>query len=193
VIATTSVTAGEFNPTLSIGDQAPSFEGLVGTDGKPHGLADLADKAAVVVIFTCNSCPTAVDYEDRIIELNKKWGDRVGVVAINSNRIEADSLAQMTSRAEQKGFTYPYVKDETQAVARAYGAIYTPEFFVLNKDRKVVYMGALDDKTDASQVSVRYVEAALQAAADGKSPEVAETVARGCAIRFQRTRTPRNP
>lgn len=191
LLAAAVAAAGEYNPVLSVGDQAPAWQDLPGTDGKTHSLADLKDRPVVVVVFTCNSCPYAVDYEDRIIALARKHAGPEGqaaVVAINVNTIEEDRLPAMQQRAKEKGFNFPYLFDASQQIARAYGATFTPEFFVLDKHRKVVYMGALDDSTRADEVKVRYVEAAIQAALAGESPAVKETVARGCLVRYARSR-----
>ena len=179
------------NPALKVGDAAPDWKELPGTDDKKHSLADLHENRVVVVVFTCNSCPYSVDYEDRIIELQKKYADHkegVVVVAINSGRKPSESLDKMKERAKNKEFPFAYLVDETQQVAEAHGAASTPEFFVMNKDRQVVYKGALDDKTDATQVQVKYVELAIEAALKGELPETREVPARGCAIRFQRAR-----
>ncbi len=178
--------AGEFNETLSPGDAAPAWENLPGVDGQRHSLADV-DAEVVVVVFTCNSCPVAADYEDRIIALAKKYGGTDGkaaFVAINVNRIPEDSLPKMKERAEQRGFPFPYLFDESQNIARAYGAAFTPEFFVLDKNRRVAYMGGMDDSSDPKRVKTRYLEPAIQAVLAGEKPETAETVARGCRIRY---------
>lgn len=187
----TPVMAGEFNEVLSIGDAAPSWTDLPGVDGKKHALADYKDKAAVVLVFTCASCPTAVDYEDRINELAKRMGGaggQVAFVAICVNRVKGDTLADLTERAKQRQFAFDYLHDETQKVAKDYGAIFTPEFYVLGRDRKIVYMGAFDDKTDAAQVTQRHVEAAVNAVLKGEQPAVKETIARGCRVRYVRER-----
>lgn len=189
-----SLSAGEYNPVLNIGDKAPAWKDLPGVDGKMHSLADLKDKPVVVVVFTCNSCPYAVDYQDRINALARQHeGDsgKVAVVAINVNLVPADSLAKMKARAKDKGFVFPYLFDETQEIAKAYGATRTPEFFVLNSERKVVYMGAMDDNSTAGKVKKKYVEPAIAAALAGNVPEVKETVAIGCNIRFARRRRER--
>lgn len=183
-----AATAGEFNKVLKIGDAAPAWTHLPGTDGKKHSLADLKDKAAVVVVFTCNSCPFAVEYEDRIVALAKSAGEKVAVVAINVNTIKEDALPEMTKRAEKKKFPFAYLFDESQAIAKKFGANYTPEFFVLDRDRKVAYMGALDDTSKAADVKVRYVEDALAAVLAGKPAAKGETLARGCKIRFNRAK-----
>lgn len=183
--------AGEFNQTLSIGDMAPAWSKLPGVDGKLHSLADLAGKEVVVVVFTCNSCPAAQMYEDRIISLAKKHAgpdDKTALVAINVNTIEEDLLPAMQERAKKKKFPFAYLFDETQKIGKAYGANYTPEFFVLDKERKVVYMGALDDKLDPAEAKVNFVEAGIVAALAGKSPEKAETIARGCRVRYAKER-----
>lgn len=182
--------AGKYNKTLSIGDAAPEFKELMDADGKSHSLADLKDKEVVVVVFSCNTCPTAVDYEDRVIALVKKFGDNCAVVMINSNKVEGDLLPQLGEKAKAKQFNFPYIHDDDkQSTARAYGATFTPEFFVLNKERKVVYMGAFDDKTKPEEVKAEYVADAITAALAGKSPAVTETVARGCTVRYVRDRT----
>jgi peroxiredoxin len=177
--------AGEHNDVLKIGDAAPAWNDLPGTDGSKHSLAELRDKKVVVVVFTCNSCPVAKDYEDRIIELaiqNKE----VAFVAINVNRVADDSLEKMTDRAKTKGFPYPYLYDETQQIAKQFGANFTPEFFVLDQDRKVAYMGGLDDSTIAKQVKRTYLSNAIQSVLSGTKLEVTETLARGCRIRYAR-------
>jgi len=183
--------AGEYNPVLNIGDVAPAWSKLPGVDGKEHSLADLKDREFVIVVFTCNSCPAAVLYENRIIALAKKHaGDkgRAALVAINVNKVEEDLLPAMQEKAKAKKFTFPYLFDETQKIGKAYGANYTPEFFVLDKERQVVYMGSLDDSLHADQVKTNYVEAALDAIMSGKKPPVAETVAKGCRVRYARER-----
>jgi peroxiredoxin len=186
-----SAVAGEFNPTLNIGDKAPAWTNLPGVDGKPHSLADLKEKQVVVVAFTCNSCPYAIDYEDRMIAFAKKHctsAAKVSLVAINVNKIEEDSLPEMEKRSKEKQFPYPYLFDASQQIAKDYGATFTPEFFVLDKDRKVIYMGAMDDKSNPADAQVNYVELAVEAALASRSPETKETVARGCLVRYERKR-----
>lgn len=191
LIVTPSAPAGEFNPVLDIGDKAPEWNRLPGVDGKKHSLSDLKDRDVVVVVFTCNSCPYAVDYEDRLVSFASRHAEadsRVGLVAINVNTNPEDRLEEMTARAKARGFTFPYLYDETQDIARRFGAGATPEFFVLDKNRKVVYMGAMDDNPRASKVTRRYVDDAVQATLEGRMPEVRETVPIGCRIRFKRQR-----
>ncbi len=179
------------NAKPQIGDAAPEWKALTGTDGKQHSLSDLSAANVVVLCFTCNTCPYSIDYEDRLIALAKKYAatdETVKLVAINSNGVPVDSLENMKKRAMEKEFNFDYLKDETQEVAREYGAIYTPEFYVLNRDRTIVYRGAMDDSTKAQGVKVKYVELAIDAALSGKQPEVTTTGARGCTIRFKRKR-----
>jgi len=183
--------AGKYNERLSIGDAAPAWTNLEGTDGKKYGLADFANKDVLVLCFTCNSCPYAVDYEDRLIAFAKKFaveGNRCALVAVNANLVKSDLLPAMQERAKSKGFKFPYVHDATQQTAKAYGATFTPEFVVLNKDRKVVYLGAMDDSPDGKNVTKRYVEDAVAAALAGKLPETTETAAIGCLVRYARER-----
>lgn len=183
--------AGKYNEVLNIGDPAPAWSNLLGVDGKRHSLADLADKQAVVVVFTCNSCPVATDYEDRILAFSKKYAGpsgKVGLVAICVNQIPEDRLPKMKERAEAKGFDFPYLYDETQKIGKAFGANFTPEFFVLDKDRKVVFMGGMDDSSSVGQVKNRYLEPAVEAALAGSSPETAEAPAIGCRVRYARER-----
>lgn len=187
----TTVNAGEFNKKLNVGDPAPAWRDLPGTDGKKHSLADLKDKDVVVVVFTCNSCPIALDYEDRIIAFGKKYAStdaKVALVGINVNTIPDDRLDKMKIRAEKKKYNFPYVYDETQKIAKDFGATYTPEFFVLNKDRKVVYMGAMDDKNNESDAKTQFLEPAVVATLKGEKIAKGETLARGCMIRWKKER-----
>jgi len=184
-----TATAGEFNLVLKVGDAAPAWDKLPGTDGKPHSLADLKDKKLVVVVFTCNSCEVAQEYEDRIIDFANRHAQDVGLVAINVNAVPADSLAKMKERASAKGFTFPYVFDESQKIAKDYGADRTPEFFLLSADRKVIYMGAMDDGSDVQKPKLHYLEDAVTAALRDAKPATAETNPRGCRIRWARARS----
>ncbi len=191
VIASSVTFAGKYNPKLNIGDVAPGWTDLKDADGKAHSLANLKDKEVVVVAFSCNTCPTAVDYEDRLIALSKKFAadSRCAVIVINPNKVEGDLLPQLGEKAKKKGFNFPYVHDDdAQATAKAFGATYTPEFFVLNKDRKIVYMGAFDDSTKPENVKTEFVVEAVAAALAGKAPIVTEVAARGCTVRYARDR-----
>jgi thiol-disulfide isomerase/thioredoxin len=179
--------AGEFNQVLSIGDAAPSWNDLPGVDGKSHSLADLKDSKAIVVVFTCNSCPYAVDVEDRLVALNNKYSDKgVSLVAVNVNQVEDDRLPAMKQKAEAKKFEFAYLFDETQKIAKEFGAKYTPEFFVIDGERKVAYMGAMDDSPDGRKVTKSYVDSAIESVLAGGRPDVTETVPIGCRVRMER-------
>lgn len=177
---------GKYNEVLNIGHKAPLWEAMPGTDGKKHSMDEWKDKPFLVVVFTCNSCPCSRDYEDRIKTFAEKHKTQLAVVAINSNLIKEDSLDAMKKRADERGYNFAYLQDETQKVAKAYGATYTPEFFLLNSERKIVYMGAMDNKDDPDKVTVRYLEEALAAVQAGKTPDKTETLARGCMIRYKK-------
>lgn len=186
--------AGKYNAVLKIGDPAPAWKDLEGVDGKRHSLADLADKEVVVVVFICNSCPVATDYEDRILAFAKKYvppSGKVALVAINVNKIAEDQLPEMRKRAEERQFTFPYLYDDTQQIGKAFGAAFTPEFFVLDRARKVVYMGGMDDNSLVSEVKKHYLEPAVEAALEGEAPAVAEAPAIGCRVRYERERRTR--
>src|ERR1700730_5001264 len=111
----------------------------------------------LIVVFICNSCPITGAYEDRITALTKKYDgadSKTAVVAVNVNVIPQDKLPAMIERAKEKSFNFPYLIDESQKIAKDYGATYTPEFFVLDKNRKIAYMGAMDDTNQAENVKV---------------------------------------
>ena len=116
--------AGEYNEVLSIGDAAPEWKALKGVDDKEHSLTDLKDKPVVVLVFTCNTCPVAADYEDRVAKFAQDHADKVAVVAINSNAVPDDRLDKMKERAQQKKFPFPYLSDDKQVTAKAYGAAF---------------------------------------------------------------------
>ncbi|MGC3969654.1 MAG: thioredoxin family protein [Pirellulales bacterium] len=186
-----AVSAGDYNPVLSVGDKAPAWKNLPGIDGKKHSLDDLKDKDVVILCFTCNSCDVATEYEDRIVAFAKKYADpksKTAFVAVNVNKIPADNLEAMKKRAESKKFPFVYMYDESQKIAKEYGATFTPEFFVINKDRKIAYMGGFDDQSSAALVKKHYLEDALEQIQKGKTPATKETVAIGCMIRYERER-----
>lgn len=187
-----SLAAGEFNPTLSIGDAASSWNDLPGVDGKKHSLVDLDASKPVVIVFTCNSCDVAAEYEDRIIAFAKKHAEEATLVAISVSAKPADALPRLRERAEERKFPFPYLCDKSQEIGRAYGANYTPEFFVLGPgapdQRRILYMGSMDDSAYADQVRSNYLEPALAAALRGESPAVKETAPRGCRIKYPRRR-----
>jgi peroxiredoxin len=172
--------APAFAAELEIGAKAPEFKALPGTDGKEYSLDGMKDAKAIVVCFTCNRCPVAIDYEDRFVEFQKKYADKgVKFVAINPNK-NSEDLAAMKQRAEEKGFNFPYVFDASGKSATEYGAKVTPHLFVLDGARKVAYVGAFDDS--AQNPSKHYVADAVDAILAGKKVEVTNTKAVGCGI-----------
>ena len=177
--------AGQYNAVLDIGDEAPQWSELEGVDGKKHSWQDVADARCIVVAFTCNSCPYARDVEDRLIALSKQFpASEVRLLAINVNLIADDLLPAMKLRAQEKAFPFPYLHDPSQQIAKDFGAIKTPEFFVLTGSGKVAYMGALDDSPDGKAVGERYVADAIKAVLADQTPETTETVPIGCRIRY---------
>ncbi len=184
--------AGRYNKVLSIGDPAPTWQDLPGVDDALHSSDDLKDCKATVVIFTCNTCPYAMDVEEKIIALHEKYDARgVAVIAISVNKDPDDLLPAMKEHAEERNYKFPYLHDESQQIARDFGAKYTPEFYVLDQERRVAYMGAFDDSTLGSEVKSPYVELALDAVLSGQKPAVTEKPPVGCAVRYERIRRKR--
>jgi peroxiredoxin len=173
-------------PSGEIGAIAPEWENLTGTDDKQHSLKDLADAKAVAVVFTCNTCPVAQAYEDRLVQLANDYQDKgVTFVAINVNNVEGDKLPAMKERAEEKGFTFSYLYDPSQQIARDYGATVTPHVYLLDEQRKIVYEGAIDDNQDASAAKEHYLRDAIDATLAGQQPTVASTEQFGCGIKYE--------
>lgn len=176
---------------LKIGEPLPEFSGLAAVDGGKWGSASFKEAQVLVIAFTCNRCPYAVDYEDRLKALQtfcRSLDGQARLLVINSNYGRDESLERMQERAREKEFAFPYVKDADQSVARTLGAVYTPEFFVFDQERRLTYRGALDDATNAEEAKTNYVNAAVSAILEGKPVDPAEVGARGCTIRFKRRR-----
>ena len=173
-----------------IGDIATDFS-LPNVDGDMVSLGDFKDVKGFIVIFTCNTCPYSVAYEDRIIALDKKYKSRgYPVIAINPNdpaAIEGDELADMKVRAVEKGFTFPYLQDVGQQVYPQYGATKTPHVFVLQKEDEkniVRYIGAIDDSSrNPKNVTKRFVEQSVNDLLAGKTLTITRTKAIGCSIK----------
>jgi glutathione peroxidase-family protein len=175
-----------------IGDAVADFS-LKNVDGNNVSLAGIPNAKGYIVAFTCNHCPFSKAYEDRIIALNQKYAPQgFPVLAINPNdpaAYEEDSFANMQARAKDKKYGFPYLVDDTQAVAKAFGATRTPHLFVLKRsgDKNTVeYIGAIDDNSqDPSGVTKRYVEDAVNNLLAGKPVAVNSTKAIGCSIKWQ--------
>jgi len=173
-----------------VGDNAADFR-LKNVDGKYVSMSDYPDAKGFVVVFTCNHCPYAVAYEDRLIELDKKYKSKgFPVIAINPNDPAAqpqDSYELMQVRAREKGFTFPYLLDDGQKVFPVYGATRTPHIYVLKRtagDLVVSYIGTIDDNyQDPSAVEERYLANAIDALLAGQKPDPDFTRAIGCSIK----------
>lgn len=175
-----------------VGDTATDFK-LKNVDGKTISLADWKDAKGFIVIFDCNTCPYSKAYNDRIVGLNTKYaGKGFPVIAINANDPESspgDSYDKMVTHAKKKGYTFPYLMDESQSVAKAYGATNTPHVYVLSRttsELKVAYIGTIDDNArDASAVTKKYVEEAVDALLADKPVQTTKTKAIGCGIKWK--------
>jgi peroxiredoxin len=180
-----SLQAAKFNRKVDVGQPAPKFTGLMGTDGKSHSLDDYKSAKVIVIAFTCNHCPVAQMYEERFVRfatMNKKRG--VVFIAISSSLLPPDSPEKMRERATQKGFAFDYLSDPTQQIGRAYGATVTPQLFVLDRERNIAYMGKFDDDIEPEKVHRSYVREAVHAILEGKRPDPSETHATGCGIEY---------
>ena len=175
--------------TLQLGSTAPDFN-LPATDGNNYSLENFASKKALVVIFSCNHCPYVQAYEDRIIEIQKNYAKDIQVVAINSNDVEDypdDSFDHMKERAQTKRFNFPYLRDDSQTVAKAYGATHTPEIFLFDQERKLAFHGKIDDNwQDPKSVKSKYLRNAIDELLTGKKISVPETFTIGCTIKWKR-------
>jgi len=185
--------AAESKGGLALGSKAPDAAAktkMKNVDGKMLSIADVAGKSGTLVVFTCNHCPFAKDWEQRIVELaNTYAGKGIGVVLVNANdptMHPEDGYDEMQTRAKSRGMKIPYVVDETSGVARAFGASVTPEAFLFDKTGKLAYHGTIDDnRKEADKVKVRYLKDALDAVVAGKPPAVPETKGLGCGIKFR--------
>ena len=193
VVAVLFMNASEPIAGYGVGDYAKDFK-LENIDGRSVSLTDYKDAKGFIVVFTCNTCPYAKAYESRIIDLDKNYADKgFPVVAINPNDINqqpGDSMDEMKKRAANKGYTFAYLRDDSQEVARAFGATKTPHVYLLNKEAagkfKVEFIGAIDDSpNDPSDVSETYVEDAINTLLSGGTPAVKEKRAIGCTIKWK--------
>jgi peroxiredoxin len=174
---------------MKIGDQAPNFS-LPGVDGKTHSLSDLTSNPVLVVVQMCNHCPYVIKYEDRMIDLAKRYAAKevafVGICSNDTTTHPADSFENMGRHALEVGLPFPYLHDESQQVAKAYGAERTPEFFVFDAARKLVYHGRLDDHdNDPAAATKHYLADGIEAALAGRPAPVAEVDAVGCTVKWR--------
>ena len=170
--------------TLRLGDQAPGFS-LPGVDGATHSLSEYEGRP-VAVVFSCCHCPYVVAWEDRLNAIARDFDGRAGMLVINANAgYLGDSPDDMRARAAEKGFVFPFLYDEMQASASAYGAARTPEAFVFDAGHRLVYHGAPDSDHQDPDGADPYLGPALEAAVAGTAPEVQETPAVGCTIKWR--------
>ncbi len=169
-----------------VGDKATDFK-LKNVDGKMVSLADFKEAKGFIVIFDCNTCPYSKAYNQRIIDLNEKYAAKgFPVITINANEGSGDSYDEMVRIANKKKYKFPYLYDESQEIAKTYGATNTPHVFVLNQQLKVSYIGAIDDNArNAASATKKYVEDAVDALLAGKSVPVTKTKAMGCGIKWR--------
>ena len=174
--------------TTAHGVTAPAFD-LPGVDGRNHTLDEYADTPVLVLVQYCNHCPYAQAWEGRVNQVQRDYADRgVRLVAISSNDADAypeDSLEEMRKRAERETLSFDYLYDEDQSVARALGSSRTPEVFLYDAERRLVYHGAVDDSRDETEVSQHYLRDALDAVLAGHNPPVPETPAVGCTVKWK--------
>jgi len=173
--------------SLALAHQAPSFA-LPGIDGTEHTLESYAGADVLVLIQSCNHCPYVLAWEGRMKAIQADYADRgVKIVAVNSNdaaRYPADSFDEMVSHAGSGGFNFDYLYDASQSLAGALGSERTPEAFVFDRDRKLVYHGAIDDSRDDTEVGNHYLRDALDAVLEGREPAVVETPPVGCSVKW---------
>jgi len=191
-VAAAPTLAGEYNKTVSVGQKAPAFAGIPAVINEGGSikeatlsLGDLKDDV-VVLVFLGNHCPVVQAYEDRIIDFNNDYkGKGVKVVGVSINDMDSDRLPAIKSYVKEKGSNYLYGYDESGAIGKAYGNTNTPQFFVLDKDRVIRYMGALDDNQQEAKVSKQYLRNAVDSVLKGDSVQEAETRPVGCGVKYK--------
>jgi peroxiredoxin len=173
---------------VSVIETAPAFD-LPGVDGRNHSFDEYADAPVLVLVQSCNHCPYVLAWEGRINALQREFADRgVRIVAISSNDAEAypaDSFENMVEHAREAGYEFDYLYDESQDVLRALGSERTPEVFVFDSDRRLVYHGAVDDNRDEPEVTTHYLRDAVVAALAGEPPPIADTPPVGCTVKWR--------
>lgn len=175
--------------TLKIGSPAPNFN-LQAVDGNYYSLDSFKEKKLLIVIFSCNHCPYVQAYEERIKLIQEDYKNDLQIVAINSNddvTYPEDSFEEMKKRSKHKKFNFPYLRDETQEVAKAYDATHTPEIFLFNEERKLIFHGKIDDNwQDEKNVRSKYLRNAIDEYLAGKNISVPETFTIGCTIKWKK-------
>jgi len=184
------VFAGKYNKVITVGQKAPDFSGIPAVANGEDASVSLSDlkEDVVVVVFLANHCPVVQRYEDRIIDFTNDYKNKsVKVVGFAVSAQEQDKLPGIKKYMKDHKSNYVYGYDETQAVGRAYGATNTPQFFVLDKERKIRYTGALDDSQREDKVTKTYVRDAVDAVLKGETPAVEETRPEGCGVQYKKS------
>lgn len=176
------------SPTINLGTRAPDFD-LPGVDGRRHSLASFADKPVLVVIFSCNHCPYVKSVEEEMVSIQRDYASKgVQLVAINSNDEKSypeDSFPEMVKRSKEKAFNFPYIRDETQEVVTAYGAVCTPHVFAFDRERTLRYRGRIDDRRkDPGAATTHDLRGALDDLTGGRDVRVPDTQPYGCSIKW---------
>ena len=178
-----------YSKPLALGAPAPDFRDLPGVDGRTYSRTDFAGKKALVVVFSCNHCPYVQAYEDRINAIAREYAPKgVALVAINANDVKAypdDNFDAMVTRARQKGFVFPYLRDDTQQVASAFGAECTPEVFIVDRAGTICYHGGIDDNyKEPDRVTAHHLRNAIEDIIAGRPIAEPQTRAMGCSIKW---------
>src|ERR1700722_17659604 len=171
------VFAGKFNKTVSVGEKAPTFAGIPALMSGQDASLTLSDlkEDVVVLVFLGNHCPVVRAYEDRLIDFTSAYKEKgVRVVGVSVNDLDSDRLPKIQRYMKDHKSNYIYGYDESQAIGKAYGAVVTPQFFVLDKERKIRYTGAMDDNQTESKVKKTYLRDAVDAVLKGETPPVEE-------------------
>jgi peroxiredoxin len=182
--------AGKYNKAISVGDKAPDFSGIPAIFNGEEASLSLSDlkEDVVVLAFLANHCPVVQAYEDRLIDFVRDYKDKgVKVVGVSVNLIDQDRLPGIKKYTKEHKSNYIYGYDESQAMGRAYGATNTPQFFVLDKERKLRYTGTLDDSQNEAKVTKTYLRDAVDALLKGEKPAIEETRPQGCGVKYKRS------
>lgn len=174
---------------LKIGDMAPPFTGLPGTDGRPHSLQEFASSPLLLVVFSCNHCPYAQAWEGRLLQLAKDYAMKgMATVIINPNdtaNYPDDRMDRMKERARAKNYPCPYVRDDSQEVAHAYGALVTPHLYLFDRQRRLIFQGRVDDNwQEPAKAKKHFAQEAIEAALQGKPVPTPTTSVIGCTVKW---------
>jgi peroxiredoxin len=181
---------GKYNKAVGVGDKAPDFSGVPAVENGSDTSLTLSDikEPVVVLVFLGNHCPVVQRYEDRIIDFTTSYKDKgVKVVGVSVNDLDSDRIPKIKEYMKEHKSNYIYGYDESQAIGHAYGATNTPQFFVLDKERKIRYLGAMDDNMNEAKVKKTYLKDAVEALLKGETPPVEETRPEGCGVKYKKS------